>query len=64
MVAKKSFIGNPYFRSNRQARIYPTQQGAENALKRKQVKGEIYKIGKYSGTIYVIKEKGKKYFSR
>ena len=56
----KSYLGNPYFGSDRRARIYTTQKGA--MLKAKKVKGEVYQIGK--GKIFVVKAKGKKYYEK
>ena len=57
-----SYIGNPYYGSNRKARIYTSQKSATSALKRKGEKGAIYQVG--SGSKYVVKIKGKKYYSK
>ena len=63
MVKKnRSYIGNPYSSSNRQARIYTSAKSAVNALKRKRKTGTIYQIG--SGGHYVIRLKGQKYYSK
>ena len=58
----KSYLGNPYANSNRQARIYSSAKSAVGALRRKKKPGTIYQVG--SGRHYVIRLKGQKYYSK
>jgi len=57
---KKSYIGNPYMNSDRKARIYTTIKGA--SAKARKVSGEVFQIGK--GKMFVVKSKGRKYYSK
>jgi len=59
---KRSYIGNPYMNSDRKARIYTSMSSASSALKRKRTTGSIFQIGK--GNLFVIKQKGRKYYSK
>ena len=54
----KSYLGNPYFGSNRKARIFTTKTVA--LKKAEKVKGVVYRIGK--GRMFVVKPRGKKYY--
>ena len=56
---RKSYIGQPYYGSNRSARIFTSRKIAKE--KSKSVGGgSVHQIG--SGRMYVVKPTGKKYY--
>jgi len=58
----KSYIGNPYFGSRRKARIFTSKTAA--STKASKVNGEVYKIGPGGSKMFVVKPKGKKFYTK
>jgi len=56
----KSYVGNPYYGSNRKARIFTSMRAAsKRAIK---VNGRVYQIGSKRSKIFVVQKKGAKYY--
>lgn len=54
-----SYLGQPYYGSNRSARVFTSVSAATKKLGKRQ--GKIYSLGKH---IYVIKLKGHKFYEK
>lgn len=59
-----SYIGNPYYGSNREARLYTTYKEAVNKLKKLKKPGEVLQIGSGKYKLFAIRLAHKKYYEK